>query len=319
MTTFLPARPLFAEFAKLVADASQGRLVVDVTAADGDADPSKVVSDVRSGRVELGWGSFLLRSALVPAAQFLHVPFGLTPLEYSAWITHGGGRSLLDRIYEQVGCVAFPAGNTGMQMGGWFSKRIRTPDDLKGVTIRLSGIGNEAFRALGAEPVDLSPVSPEARRRLAAGEFDAYELGGPHADMRSRLHDRYGYYYYPAWHEPSVPFELFMGRETWQSLSPDLQAILQAAAAWLDQRWLLEQNANNAAALQTLQKEHGVELLRLPKGVLDALRRECATIAANKASQDALSQEVYASTMAFRDRMANWAMYSQHPYAETRI
>ena len=79
MVTFLPLRPLFAEFAQLVEEASQGRLVLEITAAEGDADPAKVLDDVRSGRIELGWGPFLVRSGQVPAARFLNIPFGLTP------------------------------------------------------------------------------------------------------------------------------------------------------------------------------------------------------------------------------------------------
>ena len=138
------------------------------------------------------------------------MPFGLTAQEYNSWIEYGGGLELVENIYKQIGCKYFPAGNTGMQMGGWFAREINTIDDLKGLRIRISGFGAAVLKAVGADPYDVAPWSDDAQQALREGRLDAFERGNPASDLSVELHRQFKYYYYPAWHEPSVPFDLII-------------------------------------------------------------------------------------------------------------
>ena len=209
MVTYFGVKQKHQEFAKIVAEASQGQLLIKLSSRGTDS-AWKVIEDINSGIIEMGYGSFLCsptekeseaRAQKVPAADFLIMPFGLTAQEYNAWIEFGGGRELVDKIYDQIGCKYFPAGNTGIQMGGWFIKEINSIEDLKGLKIRISGFGAAAMKALGAEPYDVAPWSDDAKRAMMDGKLDAFELGIPASDMAAELHKRYKYYYYPAWHE----------------------------------------------------------------------------------------------------------------------
>ena len=38
---------------------------------------------------------------------------------------------------EEFGMIQFPAGNTGVQMGGWFTKEINSVADLQGLKMRI--------------------------------------------------------------------------------------------------------------------------------------------------------------------------------------
>ena len=63
--------------------------------------------------------------------------------------------------------VNFPGGNTGVQMDGWFRKEIKTLNDLKGLKIRIAGLGGEVMTRLGAVPLQLlgGENLPGARKR----------------------------------------------------------------------------------------------------------------------------------------------------------
>lgn len=334
MITTFRVNPKHEEFARIVAEASRGQLLIKLSSRVLET-PSKVVlkpplevlEAIIRGEIEMGWGNFLVTPSeregeakvkKVPASDFMIVPFGLTAQEYNAWYEYGGGRELVGKIYEQIGCKCFPAGNTGMQMGGWFSREINTIKDLKGLKIRISGFAAEALKAVGAEPYDVAPWCDDARNALMDGKLDAFERGSPVSDLNNGLHKRYKYYYYPAWHEASVPFYLIISIDKWNSLGSHLKAIVSTAARWLNYQWINDLTAAKATALETLVKEHGVQLRQFPETVLKELAKVSYQIMRERASQDKLSQEVFDSIMLFRKKVSSWAKVSLQPYLTAR-
>ncbi|MFX0200928.1 MAG: TRAP transporter substrate-binding protein [Candidatus Hodarchaeota archaeon] len=325
MITYFRVNQKHREFAKIVAETSKGQLLIKLRSRG--TDPAwKVVEDINSGQIEMGHGSLLFsptekeseaRVQIVPAADFLIMPFGLTAQEYNAWIEFGGGRKLLDKIYDQIGCKYFPAGNTGIQMGGWFAKEINSIEDLKGLKIRISGFGAAAMEVLGAEPYDVAPWSDDAKRAMKSGRLDAFELGRPSSDLANELYKRYKYYYYPAWHEPSVPRALVINRSKWDSLPSHLKAIISTAASWLNYQDNIRM-VDAAEALETLVKEHGIQLMQFPDSVLKELARVSYEIMRERASQDKLSQAVFESIMEFKQKISAWAKVSLQPFLEVR-
>jgi len=328
MITIFRVNPTHERFAQIVAEASDGQLLIRLQSR-GRRPPPDVIEDLSSGKIEMGWGGILFtppeeegesRMQKVPAAAFLNMPFGLTAQEYNGWIEYGGGQELVDRISEQIGCKYFPAGNSGMQMGGWYSKEINTIDDLKGLKIRISGFGAEAMKAVGAEPYDVAPWSDDAQNALMEGKLDAFEFGTPHSDLAAGLHKlgKYKYYYYPDWHEPSVPKGLFINRSKWDALPSHLQTIISTAATWLNYHRLVERTSLNGAALASLVQEHGVQLRQFPEDVLRELAKVSDQIMRERASQDKLSQEVFDSIVQFRQKASPWAMVSLQPFLGAR-
>jgi TRAP-type mannitol/chloroaromatic compound transport system substrate-binding protein len=314
------------DFTRIIAEASAGQL--RITLASMRSKPQlKVPEDITSGKIEMGYGTFLNSPSeregvsvarQVPAVDFLMMPFGLTAQEYNAWIEYGGGQELVGKIYAQIGCRYFPAGNTGIQMGGWFAKEINSLEDLKGLKIRISGFGAAAMKAVGAEPFEVAPWSEDANRALMEGKLDAFERGSPVSDLAVGLHKRFKYYYYPAWHEPSVPRDLFINRSKWDALPSHLRTIISTAARWLDAQWMNERMADNIEALDTLVKKHGVQLRQYPEPVLKELAKQSYRIMQERASQDRLSQEVFNSIMRFREKASSWANVSLQPFLAAR-
>jgi TRAP-type mannitol/chloroaromatic compound transport system substrate-binding protein len=328
MITSFGVNSLHQDFARIIAEASDGQLLIRLCSRE-EKPLSDVIEDISSGKFEMGWGNFLnpppeeegaSRPRRVPAADFLILPFGLTPQEFNAWIEYGGGRELVGRMYEQIGCKYFPAGNTGIQMGGWYAKEIKTIDDLKGLKIRISGLGAEVMKAVGAEPYDVAPWSDDARGALMEGKLDAFERGGPASDLAAGIHehDNYKYYYYPDWQEPSVPKALLINLDKWSALPTHLQTIISTAATWLNYQMLIQRTAVNGAALASLVQEHRVQVRQFPERVLKELAEVSDQILMERASQDDLSQEVFDSLMQFRQNASQWAMVSLQPFLKAR-
>ena len=129
ITTWPPNFPVFQlgveRFAKDVRQISSGRLTIQVYAGGELVPPFETFEAVSQGTAEMGHGASYYWAGKVPAAQFFcTVPFGMNAQQMNAWMYSGGGHDLWREVYSDFNLVPFPAGNTGMQMGGWFNKEI---------------------------------------------------------------------------------------------------------------------------------------------------------------------------------------------------
>ncbi|MGA7802740.1 MAG: TRAP transporter substrate-binding protein DctP, partial [Gammaproteobacteria bacterium] len=244
------------------------------------------------------------------------VPFGLTADEMNSWLYHGGGMELWQQVYEPFGLVPTAAGNTGVQMGGWFNKPIDSVADLKGLKMRIPGLGGEVLRRAGGTPVSLP--GGELFTSLESGAIDATEWVGPYNDLAFGFYKAAKYYYYPGWHEPGTTLECFINKKALEALPNDLQSIVLNACRVANQDMLAEYNARNNEALQTLIKQHKVQLRRFPDDVLKKLHTISDQVVAEIADKDPMSRKVYQSFRAFRDEVVAWDRISEKSYLEAR-
>ncbi|WP_300650740.1 TRAP transporter substrate-binding protein [Pseudomonas sp.] len=284
--------------AERVSTMSAGRLTIKVYAGGELVPPLEVFDAVSRGTAELGHGAAYYWKGKVPAAQFFTaVPFGLSTAEMNAWLSHGGGQALWDEAYAPYGVKPVVVGNTGMQMGGWYNKEINTLDDLKGLKIRMPGLGGEVLSRLGATTVNLP--GGEVFTALETNAIDATDWVSPYNDLAFGLHKAAKFYYYPGWQEPQAVLELLINQKALDSLPADLQAILTEAARAASQDMLDDYVYNNALALEEL-KQQGTLLKRFPDEVLDALQRESEVVLGELAAQSELNGRIWASMKAFQ-------------------
>ena len=277
---------------------SAGRLTVKVYAA-GELVPALEVFDaVSRGTAELGHGTPYYWKGKVPAAQFFGaVPFGLSTLEMNAWLSHGGGQALWDEAYAPFGLKPLTAGNSTMQMGGWFNKEINSLDDIKGLKIRMPGIGGEVWSRLGATTVVLP--GGEIFTALQTGAIDATDWVSPYNDLAFGLQKAAKYYYYPGWQEPQSVLELLINQKAFDALPADLQAIVTEAARASTLDMMDDYVFNNAKALEEL-KQSGTQLKRFPDPVLQAMQHETDQVLGELAAQSELNGRIWASMKAFQ-------------------
>ena len=279
---------------------SNGRLNVKVYAA-GELVPALEVFDaVSRGTAEMGHGTPYYWKGKVPAAQFFtSVPFGLSTLEMNAWLSKGGGQELWEEVYAPYNVKPLAAGNTTMQMGGWFNKEINSLSDLQGLKIRMPGLGGEVLAKLGAITVNLP--GGEIFTSLQTGAIDATDWVSPYNDLAFGLHQAAKYYYYPAWQEPQALVEAMVNQKAFDALPADLQAIVVEAARGSMLDMMDDYVYNNATALADL-KSKNVELRRYPDEVLAALKRESEIVLNDVAAQNELHGRIWESMKGFQDK-----------------
>ena len=305
------------KLARLITEMSGGRLKIKVYGA-GELVPAFEVFDaVSRGTAQMGHGSAYYWKGKIEEAQFFStVPFGLNGQEMTSWLHHGGGLELWKEVYEPFGVIPAAAGNTGVQMAGWFNKEINSLTDLKGLKMRIPGLGGEAFKRAGGTPVNLP--GGELFTALKTGALDATEWVGPYNDLAFGFYKAAKYYYYPGWHEPGTTLEATINKEAFESLPKDLQAIVMAACDVVNQDMLLEYTARNNAALDTLLNKHKVDMRKLPDDVLFKLRNLSEEVVLELASKDQRSQKIYNSFDKFRNQVVDWHKISEQAYYNVR-
>lgn len=305
------------KMAELVAAMSAGRFQIKVYAA-GELVPALEVFDaVSQGNAEMGHGAaYYWRGKAPMAAFFTTVPFGMTAQEMNGWLRYGGGLELWRELYAPFGLVPLPAGNSGVQMAGWFNKEINSLEDLQGLKMRIPGLGGEVFGRAGGTAVTL-PGS-EIFTALQTGVVDAAEWVSPYNDLAFGLQEIAQFYYYPGWHEPGATLEAIVNAEAWAALPADLQAMLETACQAVNQDVLDEFTARNAAAMRTLVEEHGVQVRRLPDDVLARLQEISAQVLAEQAGDDPLGQRILASYQTFLADVRGYHAQSEQAYINAR-
>ncbi len=306
----LPGPGMSAErIAERVRTLSGGRLDISVSAAGEVVPAFGVLEAVGNGVAEIGHSAAFYWQGKMPAAAFFTtVPFGLTPAEHVAWIEAGGGQALWDELYAPFGVKPFMGGNTGVCMGGWFRREIKSLADLRGLKLRSLGLGGEVYRRLGATPQTTPPA--EILTSLQSGVIDGAEFVGPGTDIALGLYRVAPFYYYPGFNKPNGTGECIVSLKAWDGLAGDLKAMLAHACATEANYALAEMERLNAQALVALIDEHGVKLSAFPADLVTAARKQSDDVLGELAARDPGTAKVQGSYKAFRERVASWSRVS---------
>ncbi len=303
--------------AQMITAMSGGRIRVKVYGA-GELVPAFEVFDaVSRGTAQMGHAGAYYWKGKGEAFQFFSaVPFGLTAQEVNAWLYYGGGMELWRELYARFDLIPAAAGNTGTQMAGWFRKEINSMEDLKGLKMRIPGLGGEILKRAGGTPVNIP--GGELFTALQSGTIDATEWVGPYIDLAFGLHKAASYYYYPGWQEPGSVIECFVNKQAFEALPEDLQHIVLTACRAANLDMLAELTARNQQALETLVNEHKVALKALPDEVLKKLKALAQEAIAEIAASDPLARRVYDSFSRFRSQVSAWSAIADQAFMRAR-
>ena len=300
---------------------SGGRLAIRVYAAGELVPALECFGAVANGTAQLGHDASYYHSGKSEGAPFFTAfPFGFTVAEMDAWVNFGNGQKLWDELYAPFGLRAFHAGSTGTQMLGWFRREVRSLEDLKGLKFRAPGHQGRVLQKLGVTPVSLP--GGEIFPALQSGAIDAAEWIGPYNDLALGFYQVCRYYYSPGYHEPGPNVQLMINERAWQSLAPDLQAIVRSACATATRDMLAEYNARSGPALRTLVKDHGVTVRALPEEILMACGEKANEVLneiyAADASPNRIVRRIIEDFLAFRKEIIPWTRVGEQAYLNAR-
>jgi TRAP-type mannitol/chloroaromatic compound transport system substrate-binding protein len=303
--------------ARRITEMSDGRLTVKVFPAGSLVPALGAFDAVSQGSAEMGHAaSYYWQGKSKSFNFFTAVPFGMTANELSAWVHHGGGQALYDEGYARFGLKPFMAGNTGVQMGGWFRREIHSLEDFRGIKMRMPGLGGEVLRRVGATAENLAPS--DIFSALSSGRIDATEWVGPWNDLAFGFHKIAKNYYWPSFQDPGSAVECFVNKTKYDALPSDLKEVVAIACQAEINAMLSEFNRNNGTALKILIERYGVRLLRFPDDVLAALAKASEEVLAELEGADDLTKRTYQSFRKFQDESVGWAQLAEHGYLDMR-
>ena len=299
-------------FAKKIGEMSGGKFQISVHPAGELLPPFGVVDGVQAGTVEM--------AHTVPYYYFgkdetfaigAAIPFGLNSRQMSAWTFQGNGLKLMREFYAKYNIINFPGGNTGVQMGGWYRKEIKSLADMKGLKMRIGGFAGRVIERMGA--VSQSIPGGEVYQALEKGTIDAAEWIGPYDDEKFGFYKVAPHYYYPGWWEGGPQIDFFINTQAYAKLPADYKAMIEAAAAVAHIDMQARYDAKNPAALKTLVKA-GVKVLPFPKPVLDEAFKQSMQLYDELSAKNPNWKKVYEDYAAFRREQNLWFRFAESSF-----
>lgn len=305
------------ETARFIGEMSGGAMTVRVFAAGEFVGAFEAFDAVANGAADFYHGPeyyWVGKSKAYPF--FTAMPFGMTTTEIMAWTEYGGGQALWDELAAPFNIKPLIAGNTGHQMGGWFKRPIDSLEDMKGLKMRMPGVGGEVLRRIGGSAVNIP--GGEIYSALQSGAIDATEWVGPWNDQAFGFHREAKYYYWPGFHEPGAQLAVGVNLKLWNGLSAQEQSIVKGACHRSNHLMIAEFGHFNAVALEQLVKNHGVELRQMPDDVMAALARESKAVMEEIAATDDISRRIFESYRASMRRSQEWGRISDEAFMAIR-
>ncbi|CAN5237581.1 TRAP transporter substrate-binding protein [soil metagenome] len=274
----------------------------------------QVLDAVQQGTVQAGHSASYYYIGKNPALAFdAAVPFGLTVRGHNAWLLAGPGLERMRGVFADFDIVNFPGGNTGAQMGGWFRGQVRTLADLRGLKMRIPGLGGEVMSRLGVAVQVLAggDIFPALER----GAIDATEWVGPYDDEKLGFYKVAKNYYYPGWWEPGPALTFYVNRRAWEQLPSEYQEAWATAARESSLNMMAQYDARNPPALSRLLVQ-GVRLRPFPEDVMQAALEQSQALLEEQAAADAGYRRVYDEWKQWRGETYRWFSTADQTYEE---
>jgi TRAP-type mannitol/chloroaromatic compound transport system substrate-binding protein len=306
LDTIFGAAEVFSQKVKAM---SGGKFEISVHAGGELMPPFGVADGVSNGTVECcHTAPYYFFGKNEAYALGCAIPFGLNSRQMTAWMYEGNGLKLMREFYAKSGFISFPMGNTGAQMGGWFRKEIKTPNDYKGLKMRIGGFAGKVMGRLGGVPQNIP--GGEIYQALEKGTIDAAEWVGPYDDQKLGFNKVAPFYHYPGWWEGGPQLDLYVNQKAYDALSADNKAIIESAAAFAHTQMQSRYDAKNPAALKQLAAQK-TKIVAFPKPVLDAAFKAAMDLYSELSAKNPDWKKIYDDYSAFRKDANLWFRFTE--------
>lgn len=298
------------DFAQKVNDMSGGDLSIEVLPAGSVVPAFALLDAVSKGTLDGGHGvlgyNYGKQNAL---ALYSSGPaFGMDANMILAWHKYGGGKELLERLYDSIGgnVVSFLSGPMPTQALGWFKNPITKVEDFKGLKFRTNGLAIDMFTAMGAA-VNALPGG-EIVPAMDRGLLDGAEFNNASSDLALGFPDVSKVCMLQSFHQAAETFEITFNKDKYNGLPKQLQAIIENAveAASADMSWKAVDRYSQDYI--KLKEEHGVKFYKTPDAILLEQLKVWDNIIETKKAENDLFREIEESQRAFATRAVAWDM-----------
>ena len=301
--------------AKRVASLTDNKFQIRVFAANEIVPGLQVLDACQAGTVECGHTASYYYFGKDPTFAFMTaVPFGLNTRQMNAWLYHGGGQELMQKeLYDEFGVQHFGAGHTGAQMGGWFRKEIKTPEDLNGLKMRIGGFAGNVMSKLGLVPQQIA--GGDIYPALEKGTIDAAEWVGPYDDEKLGFYKVAPYYYYPGWWEGSAQLSFYASAPEYEKLPQLYKRALETATIEAHTNMMAKYDTVNPQALARLL-ENGVKLRPFSKEIMEACFKATQEAYADETAKNPSFKKIFDDWRVFRNNEAAWFNVAEQAFAQ---
>jgi len=297
---------------KYVSEATDGNFHIQSFAAGEIVPALQVLDAVQNGTVEMGHTANYYYIGKDPTwALFCATPFGLNARQQNAWFYDGDGTKLIDAFASKSNVKCMSAGNTGCQMGGWASKELKEPEDLKGLRFRMGGWASRTLQKLGVVPQQIA--GGDIYPALERGTIDAAEWVGPYDDEKLGFHKVVKFYYYPGWWEGGTTLHLMINLAKWNELPKAYQALVAAAAGFANVEMQARYDARNPQAIKRLVAA-GTQLRPYSSSIMEACLKASNEVNAETSAVNEDYKKVWDSIAAFREDEYLWWQVAEYSY-----
>ncbi|WP_424813717.1 TRAP transporter substrate-binding protein [Roseococcus sp. YIM B11640] len=298
--------------AKRVAALTDNKFQIRVFGAGELVPALEVANAVTGGTVDCGHTASYYFVGKDPTFTFDATwPFGFNFRQLNAWMEHGGGRQILREFFDPMNIVSMPAGNTGAQMGGWFRREIRTPEDLRGLKFRVGGFAGNVLAKLGVVPQQIA--GGDIYPALERGTIDAAEWVGPYDDEKLGFNRVAPYYYYPGWWEGGLNLSFYSNKQKFDALPQLYKEALESACRDATIETIAKYDVVNPQALRRLIGA-GTQLRPFPRPVLEACYRAANELYDETSASNPLFKKIYEHQKAFREQTLPWFRVAENTF-----
>lgn len=292
---------------------SNGRLQIRIDASNKHKSPLGILDMVKGGQYDMGHSaSYYWKGKDIATLPFTSMPFGLTAPEQYSWFYYGGGLELMQKVYAKHKVLSFPGGSTGVQMGGWFRKEIKSLADLQGLKMRIPGFAGEIMSKLGVQVTNIAPG--ELYTALDRNNIDALEWVGPSMDIGMGFH-KIAPFYYTGWHEPASEMQFLVNKKSFAKLPEDLQEILRVSMRLAAYDMYAQNYDMNGSAWEKMKSEYpNIQVKTFSKEIMDAMKKANAELRDELSKKSPLLKEVLENQDAYLKKIRAWSKMSDYLY-----
>jgi TRAP-type mannitol/chloroaromatic compound transport system substrate-binding protein len=302
-----PSKDIFHEYAvdfgKKVNDMTGGDLKIEVLPAGAVVPAFGLLDAVSKGTLDGGHGVLVYHYGKQNAlALWGSGPaYGMTAQELMAWHKYGGGKQLLEKIFQSIGAnvVSFPYGPMWTQPLGWFKKPVTKVEDMKGLKFRTVGISIDVFTTMGVA-VNALPGG-EIVPAMDRGLLDAAEFNNPSSDRILGFPDVSKVLMVQSYHQSAEQFEISFNKTKFDALPAKMKAIIENAVEAASQDLVWKSIDRYSKDYVELQSKDKVRVYKTPDSILQT-QLKAFDAAAAKRKDNPIFREIEESQKAFAQR-----------------